>query len=162
MDVSKKRFIDRLQAIMGKFSSNIFVLAIANGMIKILPITMVGSICAIFSNLGISSFQLFIDGIGLTSVLKIGTSMTTNLISIYVLIALSYEMANNLKNNTIISILLSVMSFFIVTPLGNFEVKETTISAFDISYLGSKGMFVAMLVGLFIPYMYFFLVSKNV
>lgn len=162
MAFSKNKFIDQLQNFMGKFSNNIFVLAIANGMIRILPITMVGSICAILSNLGIPSYQSFIDGIGLTPILKIGTTMTTNLISMYVLVALSYEMAKNLKNNTIISILLSIMSFFILTPLGNFEIEESKISAFDITYLGSKGMFVSMIVGLLIPYLYYYFVKKNI
>lgn len=154
MKFNKEKFTDKLQMMMGSFSSNVFIMAIANGMIRILPVTMVGSICAILSNLGFESYQSFIDGIGLTPILKIGTTMTTNLISIYVLLALSYELAQALKESAIISVLLSVMTFFIVTPLGAFEVKDSTISAIDITFLGSKGMFVAMIVSLLITWCY--------
>ncbi|MHC5249378.1 PTS sugar transporter subunit IIC [Enterococcus sp. LJL120] len=153
---------DKFQTVMGKFSTNIVIMSIANGMIKILPVTMVGSICAILSNLSIPVYQNFIDNVGLTGLIKVGTTMTTNLISIYVLIALAYEMARTLNSDVISSILISIMSFFIATPLGNFEVNDSTISGFDISYLGSKGMFVAMLVALSTTWCYHFLTKKKI
>lgn len=162
MSFSQTKFTDVLQRVMGKFSSNPFIMSIANGMIKILPITMVGSICAILSNLGIPAYQNFIDELGITPMIKIGTTMTTNLISVYVLVALSYEMAQVLKSHAISSVLISIMSFFIVTPLGNFEVEENVVSAIDISYLGSKGMFVAMIVALGTTWLYHFLTEKNI
>lgn len=162
MKFNQVAFSDALQRIMGKFSTNSFIMSIANGMIKILPITMVGSICAILSNLGIPAYQSFIDRLGITPMIQIGTTMTTDLISIYVLIALAYQMAQTLKSDSIASILISVMSFFIVTPLGEFEVKGSIISAIDISYLGSKGMFVAMIVALVITWFYDFLAKKNI
>lgn len=162
MDLENSKFASKLSSGMSKFAVNPVILAISNGMVRILPVTMVGSICAILSNLGISSFQNFIDGLGITPVLKLGTTMTTNLISVYVLIALSCEMAKNLKVETITSVLLSVMSFFILTPLGKFTVDEKTISGFDITYLGSKGMFVAMIIALLTPGIYHFLTEKNI
>ena len=78
--------------------------------------------------------------------------MTTNLISVYVLASLSIEMAKMLKSDTISAVLISFMSFFIVIPLGSFDIKDGKVSAFDISYLGSKGMFVAMIVALLCTY----------
>lgn len=162
MSFENSKFASKLSSGMGKFSQNPVILAISNGMVRILPVTMVGSICAILSNLGIPAFQNFIDNLGITSVLKIGTTMTTNLISVYVLLALSYEMARNLKIEKITAVLLSAMSFFILTPLGKFEVGEKKISAFDITYLGSKGMFVAMIIALAIPGIYAFLTEKNI
>lgn len=155
MKVNVNSFSEKFQVVMGKFSTNIIVMTIANGMIKLLPITMVGSICAILSNLGIPGYQDFIDGAGITPIIKLGTTMTTNLISVYVLVSLSIEMAKMLKSDTISAILISFMSLFIVTPLGSFDIKDGKdgkVCAFDISYLGSKGMFVAMIVALLCTY----------
>lgn len=162
MESKQHLFTEKLQKVIGKFSTNIVVMSIANGMIKILPITMVGSVCAILSNLGIPAYQNFIDNAGLTQLIKVGSTMTTNLISMYVLVALAYEMARTLKSDIISSILISVMTFFIVTPLGNFEINDGKVSAFDISYLGSKGMFVAMLVALGATWLYHYLTKKKI
>ncbi|BDR57753.1 PTS sugar transporter subunit IIC [Xylocopilactobacillus apicola] len=156
---TKVPFTDKLTAVMGKFSSNLIIKSIANGMIKILPVTMVGSICAILSNLGIPAYQKFIDHAGITPLIKIGSTMTTDLISVYVLIALSYEMSSLMKSDLVASILISVMSFFILTPLGVFNGK---VNAIEISYLGSKGMFVAMIVALCVTWFYHFLTKKNI
>lgn len=162
MKVNVNSFSEKFQVAMGKFSTNIIVMTIANGMIKLLPITMVGSICAILSNLGIPGYQDFIDGAGITPIIKLGTTMTTNLISVYVLASLSIEMAKMLKSDIISAVLISFMSFFIVTPLGSFDIKDGKVSAFDISYLGSKGMFVAMIVALLCTYSYYFLTKKKI
>ena len=42
MKVNVNSFSEKFQVAMGKFSTNIIVMTIANGMIKLLPITMVG------------------------------------------------------------------------------------------------------------------------
>ena len=162
MKVNVNSFSEKFQVAMGKFSTNIIVMTIANGMIKLLPITMVGSICAILSNLGILGYQDFIDGAGITPIIKLGTTMTTNLISVYVLVSLSIEIAKMLKSDTISAVLISFMSFFIVIPLGSFDIKDGKVSAFDISYLGSKGMFVAMIVALLCTYSYYFLTKRKI
>ncbi|MEE6717124.1 PTS sugar transporter subunit IIC [Schleiferilactobacillus harbinensis] len=152
----------KFQVIMGKFSTNQFLSAIANGMIRILPITMVGSLCAILANLGFPGYKEFVERIGVSDVLTLGVTMTTNLISVYVLVALAYELAKNLNESSISAIVISVMSFFILTPLNSFKVAKNTVSALDISYLGSKGMFVAMVVALFTTWLYSFLTKKHI
>ncbi|MEG2937105.1 MAG: hypothetical protein RR812_01730, partial [Vagococcus sp.] len=70
MKHTKHTLLESLQIGMGKFSANPFIQAISNGMIKILPITMVGSLCAILSNLGIPGYQSFIESNNLVSIIK--------------------------------------------------------------------------------------------
>lgn len=52
MGASTQSFSSKLQMGMAKFASNKLLSAVANGMIRLLPITMVGSLCAILANLG--------------------------------------------------------------------------------------------------------------
>lgn len=162
MQTKSASFTDKLNQAMGKFSNNLIIKSIANGMIKILPITIVGSICAILSNLGIPAFQKWLDHLGITPLIKAGSTMTTDLISLYVLIALAYEMARILKTEISVAILISLMSFFILTPVSSFKVAAKAVNAFDLSYLGSKGMFVAMIVALFSTWFYYFLTKKKI
>lgn len=123
-------------------------------MIRLLPVTMVGSICAIFQNLAFNGYQNYIKQTGIANILSAGVALSTNLISMYVLISLAYEYAGKLKGSKINSIIMAVMSFFMLTPISNFKVAKDSISGLDLSYLGAKGMFVAMIVSLLITYIY--------
>jgi len=141
-----KKFTTKLQSIMGKFASNKVLSSISNGIIRLLPVTMVGSICAIFQNLAFNGYQTFLKQSGIGNILNAGVALSTNLISMYVLISLAYEYAGKLNGNKINAVIMAVMSFFMLTPIGNFTVKKAAISGLDLSYLGAKGMFVAMVV----------------
>lgn len=154
MNAKKTKFASKLQAIMGKFAANKILSSISNGMIRLLPVTMVGSICAIFQNIAFSGYQNFLKQSGLGNVLSAGVALSTNLISMYVLVSLAYEYAGKLKGNRINAVIMAIMSFFMLTPIDNFTVKKVTISGLDLSYLGAKGMFVAMVVSLAITHFY--------
>lgn len=162
MGTKMQSFTNRVQGSMGKFASNKLLSAISNGMIRLLPVTMVGSVCAILGNLGFPGYQDFVNKIGFGPIFAMGVQMTTNLISIYVLISLAYEYSKKLDGSKVNSILLSVMSFFLLTPIGNIKIKGTEIVSLDLSYLGSKGMFVAMIVSLSVTYLYCLLERKHI
>lgn len=119
------KFTNKMQTVMGKFASNKILSSISNGMIRLLPVTMVGSICAIFQNLAFSGYQNFLKQSGVGNILSTGVAMSTNLISMYVLISLAYEYAGKLNGNKINSAILSVMAFFMLTPIGSFIVKKS-------------------------------------
>ena len=57
--------------------------------------------------------------------------------------------------------LLSILAFFIMTPLTEVMINEvpTTVLSFD--YLGSKGLFTALLVGLLVGFIYTFVTKKG-
>lgn len=161
VNIMNKTFTIKLQTVMGKFASNKILSSISNGMIRLLPVTMVGSICAIFQNLAFTGYQNFIKQTGIANILAAGVAMTTNLISMYVLISLAYEYAGKLDTNKINAVIIVVMSFFLLTPIGNFKVKGSSISGLDLSYLGAKGMFVAMILSILITWIYFKLVQNK-
>lgn len=162
MGSTLQRFGDAMQRIMGKFAANNLLSAISNGMIRLLAVTMVGSICAILSNLGFPGYAEWLDATGIGTLLGVGVLMTTNLISMYVLIALAHEYSVKLGGSSINAIMLSVMSFFILTPVAQFNVKSATITGMDLTYLGSKGMFVAMLVSLTVTWGYCALERRHI
>ncbi|USQ68638.1 PTS transporter subunit EIIC [Companilactobacillus allii] len=162
MGAKMQSFTNKIQSSMGKFASNKLLSAISNGMIRLLPVTMVGSVFAILGNLGFPGYQEFVNKIGFGSIFAMGVQMTTNLISIYVLISLAYEYSKKLNGSKVNSILLSVMSFFLLTPISNFKVKGSAVVGLDLTYLGSKGMFVAMIVSLSVTRLYCLLENKHI
>ncbi|ALS01668.1 hypothetical protein ATZ33_09880 [Enterococcus silesiacus] len=158
----KGNFNAKLQQFVVKFTNLLVIRTIANGMVRILPVTMVGSIAAILLN-GIQ-FQWYLDFLessGLGHLLQLGSSMTTDLITVYVILSLSAAMAKNLERSQYEGIMSAFLVYFIITPTTTVKVGEKTVQAFDFSVLGSKGMFVGMIVAILIPYLYSKILDRN-
>lgn len=150
------KFIAVLNNFVNKFSNNIFVKSIANGMMMTLPITVVGSITTIISI--IPHLPEII-----VKACTLGTAISSNLITVYVIIGLSCAMAKELKKDQIPAIILSLACFFILTPISSFPLGDDKVTtAFEMVYLGSKGMFVGMLVALLVTWIYGLMIEKRI
>lgn len=146
----------KLQKIIGAIQSSYYVQAVSSGMMMLLPIMMVGSIVAVLSSLNIDAYQAFLVSTGLKSIFKVASTVTMNVISLYVVTAIAYKLAEAHKKDGIIAALLALMVFLFLTPM-----ETGGLKAIDLSYIGSKGMIVAMLVGLFATRFYVYLLDRK-
>lgn len=128
-----------------KFSNNAIVRVISAGMARILPVTIVASIAMILLYLPIDPYLEFLKVSGIDSILNSVIMMTNNVISIYIVIALSLEMAKLYKKDPLNAILISLISFFIITPTTGVEIGDKTVEVLMLINLGSRGIFVAIL-----------------
>lgn len=155
-EMTKKNFTGHLNNFINKFSNNVFVKSIANGMMMTLPITIIGSIATVISMIP-NLPEIVIKACSL------GTSISSSLITIYVIIGLSYSMAKEKKGDTIPAIILSMACFFVLTPVSKFDLGDDKVaSAYDLTYLGSKGMFVGMIVALLVTWIFVKMVEKRI
>ncbi|MDH6364325.1 PTS system cellobiose-specific IIC component [Enterococcus sp. PF1-24] len=152
----------RLNKAVTAFSNNVVVKTIAAGMARLLPVTIVGSILTLIGSLPIDAYTKFLDDTGLAPFINLGNTMTNGIITIYLVAALASEMARFYKKNQMNAILISLLAFFIVTPLTVFEVGDSSVSAFTLSYLGSRGMFVGMIVALVATRLYVLMIDKGI
>lgn len=155
MDNSITGLRNSLQKGMGVMQSNKYVQAISSGMMLLLPVMMVGSFASVLGSINIDSYQAFITSIGLKSAFKYCAAATMNIISIYVVCALAYKMAELHKKDGILAATLAVMAFFLVTPVSSFE----KIKAIELTFLGARGMIVAMITGLVSARLYVYLID---
>lgn len=148
-------FAAKLSGGVTAFANNRYIQVISRGMMGTLAITMVGSIFTIFAGLTFlpEAFR---------TVCTTATMVTSNLITVYVIMSLAIVMAKECKQDAIASVVLALACFFVLTPISVFEVGESKVSAIEISYLGSKGMFVGMIVAILATRLYAFLVDKRV
>lgn len=144
------------------FSNNVYVKTIANGMARLLPITIVGSILTLIASIPIEGYTQFLSDHGIAPFLSLGDTMTNGLISIYLVAALSSELARNFKQSQINAIAISLLAFFIVTPITLFDVEGSSVKAFTLTYLGSRGMFVGMISAIVATRLYVLLLQKGV
>jgi PTS system cellobiose-specific IIC component len=144
-----------------KFSKNVIIKSIMGGMARLLPITIVGSVTILLASIPFEPYTEFITKIGLFKYLTLGTTLTNDLISIYLTAALAYEMSRHYKKSVINSILIAELCFFIVTPLVEAQVGENTLNVLSLTYLGAKGMFVSIFVSLISVRLYVLFIDKG-
>uniref|UniRef100_UPI00403F1089 PTS sugar transporter subunit IIC n=1 Tax=Candidatus Enterococcus willemsii TaxID=1857215 RepID=UPI00403F1089 len=154
-------FAQKLNKSVTKFSSNIIVKTIAAGMARLLPVTMIGSLATLLISFPFTPWTDFITNTGLIRIFSIGSQMTNDIISIYLVVVLAYDMSRLLKSNQINSILVAVISFFVVTPMTPALIEESTVNVFTTTYLGSRGMFVGIVISLLATYIFYVISEKG-
>lgn len=152
---------DGINRALGKFSQNIVVKTLMAGMARVMPVTLVGSFALLIANFPFDPWVSFITDIGLYKYLTLTATLTIDMISLYLIAALSYEMANHYKKSVINAIILSFLCFFIVTPLSDVVIEESSSVVYMLSYFGSKGMFVAIIGTLIATRLYVFFIDKG-
>lgn len=132
---TKANILRRIAEVIG---TNYILLAIRDGMIDILPVTVVGSVFSLLKSFPLDAWTDFIDRTGIIDYLSTGYSMTIGMVAVYVALTISYHIAKYKKRNGTGVGLTSLICFFLVTGASSKD-------ALDMTYFGSRGMFTAML-----------------
>jgi PTS system cellobiose-specific IIC component len=139
-------------------SSNI-VQAISGGLMFTLPITLTAAVFSIFAKFPIPSIANWLSKTGLTVHFNAVLGGTLNLIAIFTVVSISYTYTKLLKKpntNPLIAAFMALAAFIILIPQ---TVGKT--SALSMTYLGSTGMFVGIILGLGIAKLYTILAQKK-
>lgn len=162
-----QKFMDKMENILSpmasKLGANRLLRAISTAFNMIMPIIIIGAIFSLLSTMQIATYQEFLTNTGLGSLFGIVGTFTTDCLAIYVSFTTAYAFIRNegMKGDAISAGLLSILSFFIMTPLATIVVEEVPTNFISFDYLGSKGLFTALIVGLLVGYMYTFVVKKG-
>ncbi len=159
-----------LLPLAGKLSSNIILKAISGGFSALLPIIMVGAVASLISGFNIAAWQTFITNTGLKNIATYVANYTTNMVALYAVFSIARAMAENMecKSQSNIVGLLALMTFLLTIPLGvsgtAAESGETVsvAGALSTTYLGSPGLFTAMIIGCVVPAIYNVFIKKNI
>ena len=151
-------FRNKLGQGASKFQNNIYMRAIGDSMVGMMPLMMVASIAALINSINIGNSQEFMASIGLAPLLSQINTMTLSVISIYVAFLVAYKLGIALKQDGLTTGIMGLMSFLILTPLTSGE----GFNGINFSALGSGAMFVALFGGILGTRLYVFLVDRKV
>lgn len=168
-------FIEKLQSVLIPFSekvnSNKVLKGIGGGFSSMMPVVMVGAIFTLLSSLNIGPYQTFITSIGLKPLLAIPADYTTNMISLYAVFLIARAEAAVLgmdSRDSLSSGVIALMAFLIMIPLGvsgtdpDTGVAVNVAGAVNTTFLGSAGLFTAMIVGIVYPNLHNIFIKKNI
>lgn len=149
---------EKLGIAAGKISGNKYITAVSHGFMSITMITLGVSFFSIIANLPIGFLQNFFTASGLGTAVNGALSVTLSMLGIYAVFAIGYAFTKNEGLNAITGAIMTTAVYFILMPLVTPEGMGNMI---DISYMGSKGIIVAIIVGLVVSRFYCWLCGKN-
>lgn len=160
---------DRLMPIAIKIQNNQYMSAISDGFSMILPITMLGAIFTLVSSMQFEWYQNFLKATGLVTILSYPSKVTTDLIAVYVVCAIAYNLTIKFgfKKDAFFAALISLVMFVLLLPSGVNNQLETGEIVFvenviGTEYLGAKGMFMGIILGIVIPIIYCGVIKRGI
>lgn len=142
-----------------KLNKSDIIRTISMGMMSTMPITLGVAILAILVYLPIPAWQALISGAGIQEIGVQVLTVTLNMLAPYEVIALARAYATIKNSNVINSIIVALGAFFVLCPLNIIEGTYSNSYTISTSYLGSNGLFLAMILGILIPSIYRFLMK---
>ncbi|WP_319468153.1 PTS transporter subunit EIIC [uncultured Trichococcus sp.] len=158
--------LEKMQFAAEKISDNRYLKAVSKGMVMTIPASITGAMCTLIANLPFGGYQNFIQGNGLKSLLLLPGIFTSNIMGLIVVYFIAFNLAKSYKIDGMFPGFLAIVSFLILTPLTTIEqqvhdtVRPVPFISFD--YIGSKGMFVGIIVGLVVAKLYSWFVKNNI
>lgn len=153
---------EKLVPVAAWIAENKYVNGIRRAFIMMMPLLMIGSLFLMITAFPLPAYQR-----GMASLLRenwkdifdIPVSATFNLIALFVAFLVAQQLAKQFELDSIAVGLLSLASFLILTPLGNTSEFGQVITFI---WLGSKGMFVAMVIGVVTVKIFHFFVKRDI
>ncbi|WP_199688809.1 PTS sugar transporter subunit IIC [Pectobacterium carotovorum] len=134
---------------MQSIGQNIYLKSVMSGMMLVLPATIMSSLATLLKVFPFAPYQAFLVKHDLVRFFDIPINFTNNFLAVIVAFSVAYTLAKNLNADSFMSGLLSMISFFILTPyqLGNVGPLGQSF-AIPSHWLGAMGLFTGILVAI--------------
>lgn len=143
------------------FSNNKYLGSIMEGLTSLMPVILVGAIATLLKNLPISDYQSFVTSSGVSNYLSVLINFTTDIISLLAVFLVATNISKKFDVDSPAAGLFGIISFLILTPLASIEKDGSVTNYISFEWLGATGLFVAILLGIFVGRLYAYLVQKG-
>nr|WP_263314594.1 PTS sugar transporter subunit IIC [Mammaliicoccus sp. Marseille-Q6498] len=151
----------KLMPIASKIGSNKVLTSIRDGIALAMPLIIIGALLLTINNLAIDPWLKWLEKTGISEYLNIGINGTFGLMGLATSFGVAYSLANQHKTDGVSAGLLSLASFLLVTPNITTGGKEPE-AGIPLALMGSQGLFVAIVVGIFTALIFQWFINKNI
>lgn len=154
---------DKVQMFIHKMQNSNFLQSMMAGMMASMPATITGAFATLLNSISIPAYQTFLQNTGISELLGIAVQCTTNIIALLVVMGMAGAYAERKDvANTRGASLLALVAFLMLTPLGSVTDDYGHIKTnIPMDYLGSGGMFSAIIVGAVVAALYAYIERKH-
>ncbi|GAB2027846.1 PTS cellobiose transporter subunit IIC [Lactovum odontotermitis] len=150
---------EKVMPIAEKIASNKVLIAIRNGITLAMPLLIVGSCFLIISSFPIAAWTKFLADNGLDVLLGKGVNATFGMVGLIAAFGIANALAVEYKKDGLSAGVIALGSFLVMTPN---ILNKTLGEGIPVAYMGAKGLFVAMLVGIFSAYIFVWFIKHNI
>lgn len=134
---------------------------ISQGLMSTMSIMMIGAFASILQGLPIDAYQTFLIDSHLNTILQNLVNISTNMLALYVSFAVAYSYIKRTAYDPFAAGLISIASFLIVTPFVTTGEGYMAVTNLPLNWLGSQGIFTAMIIGVISALIYQWFNQKN-
>ncbi|MGG3383050.1 PTS cellobiose transporter subunit IIC [Heyndrickxia faecalis] len=149
--------LEKIAAIAGAIGSQRHLRALRDGILLSMPLIIIGSFFLILGNLPINGYTDWLAKIELAPVFNKIVNGSFGLMAIIAVFGIARSLADYYEVDGVSAGVVALASFVIVTP----DVEAKTGSGIPYAFVGSGGLFVAILIGLISAEIFRFFVQKN-
>ncbi|MDO4666714.1 MAG: PTS transporter subunit EIIC [Streptococcus sp.] len=150
---------EKLMPIAFKLGNNKFLVAIRDGITYSVPLIIIGSLMMITVAFPIQAWQDLLGKAGIADYLWKGVSSSFGLIGVVSSFGIAYSLAKQYKVDGIAAGIINLSAFIVVTP---FITDKAGAAGIPTDYMASKGLFVAMVLGLVNGYIYQWFINHDI
>lgn len=161
-------FGDRISEILippvTRFANLRPVQALKNGMIAVMPLTIIGSVFLLLAFFPYTPIADFFASVGITPLLQQVYASTFNMIGFVACLAIAYNYVKNAGHEALIAGVVAACSYILVMRLSVTDAKSnvTVSGVIDMGWTGSKGMVVGIIIGEISGLIYTWFLDKKI
>ncbi|HGR1974452.1 TPA: PTS sugar transporter subunit IIC [Streptococcus pneumoniae] len=154
----EKLLQEKLLPVAARLGNNKALVSIRDGITLTIPLLLIGSLLMVIASFPIPGWEKYLGDIGVADYLWKGVDSSFGLLGLVDSFGIAYFMARQYKVDGIPAGIVSLSSFITVTPFITGEAGAGMPTAF----MASKGLFVAMILGLINGYIYQWFINHNI
>ncbi len=153
---------EKLVPVAAWIQKNKYINGIRRAFIMVMPLLMIGSLFLMIQAFPLPAYQNMMSslmGENWKDVFDIPVLATFSMLGLYVSFLVGQQLAKQFEMDSVSVGFLSLVSFLILTPLSK-TTEYGNVLTFD--WLGSKGMFIAIIIGLVTTLIFRFFIEKKI
>lgn len=150
----QQALLDKVERFSYKIGQQKHIIALRDGMILTMPLILVGSLFVIIQSFPVPAWEEFLVSVGAMDYLGGVITGTFGIMGLVAVFGIAKRLADSYKVDGTSAGVIALASYLMLVPL-----KEGTMST---GYFGSRGLFVAVVVGLITGELFRFLIQKNI
>ncbi|HEW6962694.1 TPA: PTS sugar transporter subunit IIC [Streptococcus pneumoniae] len=154
----EKLLQEKLLPVAARLGNNKALVSIRDGITLTIPLLLIGSLLMVIASFPIPGWEKYLGDIGVADYLWKGVDSSFGLLGLVASFGIAYFMARQYKVDGIPAGIVSLSSFITVTTFITGEAGAGMPTAF----MASKGLFVAMILGLINGYIYQWFINHNI
>ncbi|MDY6228113.1 MULTISPECIES: PTS sugar transporter subunit IIC [unclassified Clostridium] len=135
---------EKMLPIAAKLGNNKVLIAIRDGITLSMPLIIIGSLFLVIASFPIEAWTNWLTEMGIDTYLWKGVDSSFGLMGLVASFGVAYSFARQHKLDGVSAGIIALSSFIVVTPFVTGEAG----AGIPVGYMGSKGLFVAMVLGI--------------